>query len=70
MKYIMSKRNRKLLKHGLLILLALLTLLLFFIPMPVFSTDVRLMENITNDANKVMSEDIHQFCLAVASDMT
>jgi hypothetical protein len=60
----MNKRIYKLLKRGFLVLLFLVTLLLFLIPVPVFSSDVQPVKDIPNDINKIMDEDFHLFCLA------
>jgi hypothetical protein len=64
----MNKRTYKLLKRSFLIFLALVTFLLVLTPMPVLPSDVLIVENASNDPNKIMDEDFHLFCLAALSD--
>jgi uncharacterized protein YpmS len=64
----MKKRTYKLLKRSFLIFLALVSLLLLFIPMPALSGDRRVEKEVTNDTNQIMNEDLYLFCLATLPD--
>jgi hypothetical protein len=64
----MKKRTYKLLKRSFFIFLALLALLLFFIPMPALLGDIGVGNDVTNDTNQIMNEDLHLFCLATLQD--
>jgi competence protein ComGC len=64
----MKKRVHKLLKHGFLVFLALVSLLLVFTPMPVLSSEPQVVKDATNDTNKVVNEDLRLFCLSALQD--
>jgi hypothetical protein len=55
----MQKRTYKLLKRGVLIVLAFIAFLLFFIPMPALSSDVRFAKDLTIAANEVVNDDVY-----------
>jgi cytoskeletal protein CcmA (bactofilin family) len=55
----MQKRTYKLLKRGFLIILALIVFLLFFIPMPALSSDVRFAKDLTIAANEIVNDDVY-----------
>lgn len=55
----MPKRTYKLLKRGFLIILALIAFLLFFIPMPALSSDVRFAKDLTIAANEIVNDDVY-----------
>ncbi len=55
----MQKRTYKLLKRGFLIILALIAFLLFFIPMPALSSDVRFTKDLTIAANEIVNDDVY-----------
>jgi hypothetical protein len=64
----MKKQTYKLLKRGFLVFLALVSLLLVFTPMPVFSSGTQVIKDVTNDTNKVINEDLRLFCMAALQD--
>ncbi len=55
----MQKRTYKLLKRGFLIILALIAFLLFFIPMPALSSDVRFAKDLTIATNEIVNDDVY-----------
>jgi cytoskeletal protein CcmA (bactofilin family) len=55
----MKKRTYKLLKRGFLIFLALIAFILFFIPMPALSSDVRFAKDLTIAANEIVNDDVY-----------
>jgi hypothetical protein len=64
----MKKRIYKLFKRGFFILLALVTFLLVLNPMPVSSSDMLIVKNVSNQTTRIMDEDFHLFCLATLQD--
>jgi hypothetical protein len=55
----MKKRIPKLLKRSFLIFLALIAFILFFIPMPALSSDVRFAKDLTIAANEIVNDDVY-----------
>jgi hypothetical protein len=55
----MKKRISKLLKRSFVIFLALIAFILFFIPMPALSSDVRFAKDLTIAANEVVNDDVY-----------
>jgi len=55
----MKKRISKLLKRIFLICLALIAFILFFIPMPALSSDVRFAKDLTIAANEIVNDDVY-----------
>jgi hypothetical protein len=55
----MQKRTYKLLKRIFLICLALIAFILFFIPMPALSSDVRFAKDLTIAANEIVNDDVY-----------
>jgi cytoskeletal protein CcmA (bactofilin family) len=55
----MQKRTYKLLKRIFLICLALIAFILFFIPMPALSSDVRFAKDLTISANEIVNDDVY-----------
>jgi hypothetical protein len=58
-KYHMKKQIYKLLKRSFLIFLALIAFILFFIPMPALSSDVRFAKDLTIAANEIVNDDVY-----------
>jgi hypothetical protein len=55
----MQKQTYKLLKRIFLICLALIAFILFFIPMPALSSDVRFAKDLTIAADEIVNDDVY-----------